>query len=83
LSTEKFAAYADRNLELVKVDFPRHTPLPDDQKQANDALAKRFNVDGYPTYVLLNSAGNEIGRQSGYLSGGPDAFIAELEKFGQ
>jgi thioredoxin-related protein len=83
LSTEKFAAYAGRNLELVKVDFPRHTPLPDDQKQANDALAKRFNVDGYPTYVLLNSAGNEIGRQSGYLSGGPDAFIAELEKFGQ
>jgi hypothetical protein len=38
-------------------------------------------VDGYPTYVLLNSAGRELGRQVGYLRGGPDAFIAELEGF--
>ena len=83
LSTEKFAAYAGQKLELVKVDFPRHTPLPDDQRRANDALAARFNVDGYPTYVLLNAAGKELGRQSGYLSGGPDAFIAELESYGQ
>jgi thiol:disulfide interchange protein len=81
LSTPRFAAYAGQNLELVKVDFPRHTPLPADQQQANDALAKRFGVDGYPTYVLLNSVGREIGRQVGYLAGGPDAFIAELEKF--
>jgi len=83
LSTEKFAAYAGQKLELVKVDFPRHTPLPDDQRHANDALAAQFNVDSYPTYVLLNSAGKELGRQSGYLSGGPDAFISELDKFGQ
>lgn len=82
LSTPKFAAYAGQKLELVKVDFPRHTLLPDEQRQANDALARQFNVDGYPTYVLLNSAGNEVGRQVGYLDGGPEAFIAELEKFG-
>ena len=81
LSTPKFAAYAGQKLELVKVDFPQHTLLPDEQRRANDALAKQFNVDGYPTYVLLNSAGNEIGRQVGYLDGGPEAFIAELEKF--
>ena len=28
LSTDKFAAYAGQKLELVKVDFPRHPPLP-------------------------------------------------------
>ena len=81
LSTPKFADYAGRKLELVKVDFPRHTPLPGDQQKANDALAKRFNVDGFPTYVLLNSSGSELDRQVGYLEGGPDAFIPELEKF--
>jgi thiol-disulfide isomerase/thioredoxin len=81
LSTPKFAAYAAQKLELVKVDFPRRTPLPAEQRSANEALAKQFNVDGYPTYVLVNSAGKEIGRQVGYLEGGPDAFIAELEKF--
>jgi protein disulfide-isomerase len=65
----------------VKVDFPRHTPLPAEQQRANDALAAQYNVDGYPTYVLLNSAGKEVGRQVGYREGGPNAFIAELEKF--
>jgi len=81
LSTGQFAGYAGKNMELVKVDFPRHTPLPADQQRANDALAKQFNVDGYPTYVLLDSAGKELGRQVGYLAGGPDAFISELEGF--
>jgi protein disulfide-isomerase len=81
LSTSKFGGYAAQKLELVKVDFPRHSPLPDAQRQANDALAKQFGVDGFPTYVLLSPAGKELGRQVGYLNGGPDAFVAELEKF--
>lgn len=82
LSTATFAAYASQNLELVKVDFPHHTPLPPDQQSANDALSRQFGVNGFPTFVLLNSGGRELGRQVGYQPGGPDAFIAELEKFG-
>ena len=81
LSTPQFGGYAAQKLELVKVDFPRHTPLPDAQRQANDALAKQLRVDGFPTYVLISPAGKELGRQVGYLNGGPDAFLAELEKF--
>jgi thioredoxin-related protein len=80
LSTPQFGDYAHKELELVKVDFPHHTPLPQGQQQANDALAQRFGVDGYPTYILLNSAGLEMGRQVGYLEGGPAAFIAALNK---
>jgi hypothetical protein len=33
--------------------------------------------------VLLNSAGKELWRQVGYAEGGPDAFIAELDRFGR
>jgi thioredoxin-related protein len=81
LSTSKFSDYAAQRLELVRVDFPRHSPQSDAQRQANDALAKQCRVDGYPTYILLSPAGRELGRQVGYLNGGPDAFVAELEKF--
>lgn len=81
LSTDKFAAYCGQKLKLVKVDFLRHTAQPDDLKRANSELATQFHVDGFPTYVLLNAAGNELGRQVGYRDGGPDAFIAELEGF--
>ena len=82
LSKPEFGAYAGQHLELVRVDFPRHTPLPAEQQSANNALAAQFNVDEYPTYVLLNPASREVGRQVGYLGGGPNAFIAELERFG-
>jgi thiol-disulfide isomerase/thioredoxin len=81
LDTENFAAYASQKLELVKLDFPRHTPQSDDLKRANAALARQFGVDGYPTYVLLDADGRELGRQVGYLDGGPQAFISELDRF--
>jgi len=81
LSTSRFAAYARTKLVLVKVDFPRRTPQPEALKQANQQLAKRFSVDGYPTYVLLNFGGKELGRQAGYAEGGADAFIAKLDGF--
>jgi thiol-disulfide isomerase/thioredoxin len=81
LSTDKFTGYAKSKLVLVKLDFPRHKEQDAALKQANEQLSKRFGVDGFPTLVLLNSAGRELGRQVGYLSGGPDAFIAELDGF--
>jgi protein disulfide-isomerase len=81
LSTEKFAAYAGQRLELVKLDFPHHTPQPDDLRRANAALASQFAVNGYPTYVLLDANGRELGRQVGYREGGPQAFISELDGF--
>jgi protein disulfide-isomerase len=81
LSTDQFATYAQNKLELVLVDFPRTKPQSDALKQANHELAKRYNVSGYPTFILVNYAGNELGRQVGYLEGGSSAFISELEGF--
>jgi thiol-disulfide isomerase/thioredoxin len=81
LSTSEFAAYAQSKLVLVKVDFPRNTPQSDDLKQANEELGRRFHVNGYPTCILVDASGNELGRQTGYLAGGPAAFQAELDGF--
>ena len=83
LSTDKFAGYAKSKLVLVTLDFPSHKEQDAALKQANQELKKRFGVNGFPTFVLLNSAGRELGRQVGYLKGGPDAFIAELDRFGR
>jgi thioredoxin-related protein len=81
LSTGKFAGYAKSKLVLVKLDFPSHKEQDAALKQANQEIKNRFGVNGFPTFVLLNSAGRELGRQPGYLRGGPEAFIAELEGF--
>jgi thiol-disulfide isomerase/thioredoxin len=81
LSTSEFASYAGNKLVLVKLDFPRHTEQDAALKQANRELYQEFNVNGYPTYILLNPSGKELGRQVGYAEGGPSAFIAELDGF--
>jgi thiol-disulfide isomerase/thioredoxin len=83
LSTDKFAGYAKNKLVLVRLDFPHHKEQDAALKQANEQLSQRFGVDGFPTFVLLNFAGKELWRQVGYAEGGPDAFIAELDRFGR
>ena len=83
LSTGQFTGYAKSKLVLVRLDFPHHKEQDAALKQANEQLSQRFGVNGFPTFVLLNSAGRELGRQVGYLRGGPDAFIAELDRFGR
>jgi thioredoxin-related protein len=74
----QFANFANSKLVPVKVDFPHHTPQSQGQKQANAALAKRFNVNGYPTCILLDPSGKELGRMAGYPEGGPDEFVAKF-----
>ena len=81
LTTPEFAEYAAKHLVLVEVDFPRKKEQSEDLKKANKALGSKYKVDGYPTFVVLNKEGKEVGRQEGYAAGGPKAFIAKLEGF--
>jgi thioredoxin-related protein len=79
---QSFKDFADKNYVLVTVDFPQQKQLPDDVKTQNDALGKQFGIDGYPTLILLDADGKELGRQVGYDPGsGPDAIIAKLKSF--
>lgn len=78
-STPEFAQYVEKNIVPVEVDFPNKKKLPDDLKKANDALQKKYNIQGYPTVIVLDSNGKKVG-ELGYEPGGPKAFIAELEK---
>jgi hypothetical protein len=64
---------------LWLLDFPQSQTLPQHQQRANLALSHRHHVDSYPTIVLLNQDGKQVGRM-GYVSGGPSAFIAKLEQ---
>jgi len=74
----EFAAYAQANLILVEVDFPRHKTLSREQKLANTELAQKYGIEGFPTIVVLNAAGRRLGA-TGYLPGGPARFISQLQ----
>jgi thiol-disulfide isomerase/thioredoxin len=76
----EFAAYAQKNLVLVKADFPRPNNLPKEQREANQKLSDRFNIEGFPTLILLDGAGQELGRTVGYDGQGIQSFLKNLEK---
>lgn len=78
-SKSEFKEYVKDKFELVEVDFPQAKPLPKEQAQANEAAAMKYKIRGFPTVVVMDGDGKELGRL-GYVEGGPKAFIAELEK---
>ncbi len=75
-----FEEFAKANLVPVKIDFPRRSEQSPETQAANQVLAKKYNVDGFPTVILLDSQGNELAREVGYGGGGVDAFIQWVNK---
>jgi len=75
----EFESYAKSNLVLVEIDFPKRKPLPPAVQQQNQKLAEQFQVQAYPTLIVLDARGAKLGRIS-YGAGGPKPFISEIEK---
>ena len=77
-NTPEFAAWANQQVILLEVDFPNEEPQTAALKQQNLQLATTFSVDQYPTILFLDATGKKIG-QTGYVAGGPQAWIAAAE----
>ncbi len=78
-SKDEFAAYAEKSIVPVKIDFPRRVDQPAELKKANRSLQEKYEIRSFPTIVVLDAEGKEIGRL-GYRPGGPKAFVEALEK---
>lgn len=78
-SKPEFKEYASKNLVLLEVDFPRSKAIPPETKEQNRQLAIQYQIQAFPTVVVLDGNGKVVGAL-GYMKGGPGAFIAELEK---
>ena len=76
---QEFKNYAKQNLILVELDFPKRKKLPAAIKQQNYRLQEKYGIRGYPTIILLDERGNKLG-QTGYMRGGPSAFISEVKR---
>lgn len=80
LAKPEFQSYANEKLVLLKLDFPRRSQLPAAEQQANNALAQKYGIRGFPTIVLLDKYGNEVGR-TGYQAMSPEQYIDHLERY--
>lgn len=79
-SKDEFSEYADKNLVLVKIDFPREKEQTAETKFYNQQLAAQYKIEGYPTIVLLRKDGSELG-VTGYLEGGAANYVQHLKSF--
>jgi len=79
LSQDAFKDYAAKNLILVELDFPRGKSQPSDVKKQNAKLMDLYKIEGYPTVIVLDSAGKKVG-ELGYQEGGPGPFVDALSK---
>ena len=73
---------ASKDFVLVELDFPQKKKQPPEMKAKNSALATQFNIEGYPTILLLDAQGEPYA-QTGYQEGGAKKYLehlAELRK---
>ena len=79
-SQKAFLDYAKESLVLVKLDFPRRKEQAEALKQQNQSLAEKFQVDAFPTVLLLNAAGEEKERLVGYDGEDAAGYVAMLKE---
>ena len=80
-ATSAFEKWADGRVVLVTLDFPRDPDIvPKDYKDRNARLAAEHGVRGYPTYVVKDSDGKELGRLGASRDASVDKFTGDFER---
>jgi protein disulfide-isomerase len=74
--THEFARWSSDNVIKVEVDFPQSHELPAELQTQNLDLKAQFGkyVSSYPTVLFATADGQFIGK-TGYVAGGPQAWI--------
>jgi len=87
-NTPEFTKWAEENVILLELDFPRRTQLPAEQQQQNRSLQQAFKVTGFPTIWVfdLNRPNDKPNFElqaygkTGYVRGGVDNYTKQLDK---
>jgi thioredoxin-related protein len=74
-SQPAFKNYAKQHLVLLKLDYPQNIEQSEAVKKQNEELKEKYNIEGFPTTILISPAGKELDRKVGYVEGGPAAMI--------
>jgi len=58
---DEFKQWAEKNVILLELDYPRRKQLPPEIRQQNATLQKAFSVRGYPTIYVFDLSKNDKG----------------------
>ncbi|HJR99403.1 MAG TPA: thioredoxin family protein [Flavobacterium sp.] len=81
LKTPEFTKWANDNVILVELDYPRSLPQTPEIKQQNYEIQNVLGVQGYPTVYFIKGEKKDekfnlqaLGK-TGYVPGGPVAWL--------
>ena len=81
LSRPEFLAGVKDDFVLVFIDSPKDkTVLSGHAKTANPKMVKEYGIKGFPTALILDGDGKQIG-ETGYRKGGPIEYAKHLMYF--
>jgi len=75
-----FKNYADENLVLVMIDFPRNKTQSNETKMYNQSIAQQFGIQGFPTIIIFNNEGVPVAK-TGYQAGGALNYVNHIKSF--
>jgi len=82
-SKESFSKGAADQFILLELDYPNDKSKQDEALQKQNAeLMEKFQIQGFPTILLLDSKGLPYA-QTGYQQGGPEPYLAHLDELKQ
>lgn len=88
LTTPEFTKWAKESVVLVELDYPRSVPQTDEIKKQNSELQHAFGIQGFPTVFFAKATVNKEGKvnfeglgNTGYVAGGPTAWLAVADPF--
>lgn len=78
---EAWKKFAADNLILVTIDFPEDPKrVPENLVERNAKLKAKYSIQGYPTYMVIDSDGQTVlGQLGADQEITPDSFIGEIK----
>lgn len=81
-SKDAFKKAVPQHFVLVSLDFPHEKKQDEKTKEQNTKLQEDFNIQGFPSIILLDSAARPYAA-IGYEEGGAANYVQHLEKLRQ
>lgn len=79
LSTDEFRQLVEGKFILVDLDFPRKAANSQELRAKNGPVSDAYKVEGFPTVIILDANGKELGRTEGYAS--KEDFLKFLRQY--
>ena len=77
---KEFHKKNEKDFVVAVLDFPRKKKLPEGQLEKNRAVAKEFEIRGYPTVLLINQKGKVLKKMVGFNGATVDDYLKDLKK---